>query len=549
MLMSFSSHLLAQESDKLLNILRSELNEQYKELQTKEMPPYLMSYRVVDQKKWVVGSSFGNLETENYSQSRTLMPQIRIGDMELDNMKDNFSGGQGLASLPIDASVLGEEAIRQAIWDESKNRYEAALSAYQYVKSKEATQVEKSDKAPAYGVAEVEQYYEPQLTMGADYVNLSAWATRLNELTEVFKYNGHVISANAYFTFLVERRYFIDTDGREIVQNLPYCRVMVMASIKAEDGMVLPLNLSYFTYDPADLPTQEKLMADTKELYAKLVELRTAPVVDPFTGPAILSGEASGVFFHEIFGHRIEGRRLKSETDGQTFKKMVGEFVLPETMHVYDDPTIKKYAGQDLNGYYKFDDEGVRGERVHVVKKGKLNDFLMTRTPIDNFPKSNGHARGMGPLDPVSRQSNLIIETDDHKTDKELRALLIKEIKKQEKDFGFFFKEVTGGLTFTGKGGINSFDVDPLEVYKVYADGRPDELVRGVKLIGTPLSMFSNIIHAGGQAEVFTGMCGAESGSIPVTAISPYLLVNKVEVQRVDKSQDLPRILPTPVVK
>lgn len=170
----------------------------------------------------------------------------------------------------------------------------------------------------------------------------------------------------------------------------------------------------------------------------------------------------------------------------------------------------------------------------------------MTRTPLDGHPVSNGHARAEAGYDPVSRQSNLIVETKNHKTEEELRALLLEEVKKQGKEYGYFFKEVSGGLTYTAKGGNNSFFVTPLEVYRIYLDGRPDELVRGVDLIGTPLSMFSNIIYAGGESQVFTGMCGAESGQIPVTAISPTILVNKVETQRKAKSQDMLPILPRP---
>lgn len=143
----------------------------------------------------------------------------------------------------------------------------------------------------------------------------------------------------------------------------------------------------------------------------KLIALREAPIVDPYTGPALLSGSASGVFFHEIFGHRIEGQRMKSDKDAQTFKKMVGEYVLPAHLQVFCDPSLKNYAGQDMNGYYKYDDQGVKGERVDVVIDGKLNDFLMTRTPLDAHPRSNGHARADIGYDPVSRQSNLIVES------------------------------------------------------------------------------------------------------------------------------------------
>ena len=450
--------------------------------------------------------------------------------------------------MPLDEEN-NEDAVRQAIWDEVNNRYKFAVDMYQKTKAESSVNVEEEDKAPYFSEAKVEKYYEAPLPAEKMTIDMDQWAARMKEISAVFKNQPGIMKGDAIMIYTVERRYFVNNEGTEVVQNLPYARIMVFGETKADDGMELPLNLSYFAYDPADLPANDKIIADAKEMVKTLEALRVAPVVDPYTGPALLSGPASGVFFHEIFGHRIEGQRMKSENDGQTFKKMVGQLVLPADMHVYDDPTLRKYAGEDLNGFYKYDDQGVKAERVDVVVNGKLNDFLMTRTPIDGHPRTNGHARASDGFDPVSRQSNLVIETSNPKTPEELRQLLIEEVKKQGKEYGYFFKEVTSGFTFTGKGATNSFNVTPLEVYKVFADGRPDQLVRGVDLIGTPLSMFSNIIYAGNDARVFTGMCGAESGSIPVTAISPTILVNKVETQRKAKSQDILPILPAPGTK
>ena len=170
----------------------------------------------------------------------------------------------------------------------------------------------------------------------------------------------------------------------------------------------------------------------------------------------------------------------------------------------------------------------------------------MTRTPIEGFEYSNGHARAQAGFQPVSRQSNLIVETKHPYTDLELKNMLIQEAKNQGKEYGYFFKAVTGGFTQTGRSGANSFNVTPLEVYRVYVDGREDELVRGVDMIGTPLSMFSNIEHAGGEYEIFTGTCGASSGNVPVTAISPTIFVNKVELQKKPKPSVTPALLPRP---
>ena len=544
-----------QGQDKLLGLLKEELAQQMKELKGEEFPPYHMNYRVIDVTSSVVSASFGALMNSQQYRSRTLVPQIRLGDEKLDNFRFNQMGaamsryqGPSVARLPLDEEN-NEDAVRQAIWDEVNNRYKFAVDMYQKTKAESSVNVEEEDKAPYFSEAKVEKYYEAPLPAEKMTIDMDRWAARMKEISAVFKNQPGIMKGDAIMIYTVERRYFVNNEGTEVVQNLPYARIMVFGETKADDGMELPLNLSYFAYDPADLPANDKIIADAKEMVKTLEALRVAPVVDPYTGPALLSGPASGVFFHEIFGHRIEGQRMKSENDGQTFKKMVGQLVLPADMHVYDDPTLRKYAGEDLNGFYKYDDQGVKAERVDVVVNGKLNDFLMTRTPIDGHPRTNGHARASDGFDPVSRQSNLVIETSNPKTPEELRQLLIEEVKKQGKEYGYFFKEVTSGFTFTGKGATNSFNVTPLEVYKVFADGRPAQLVRGGDLIGTPISMICNTIYAGNDARVFTGMCGAESGSIPVTAISPTILVNKVETQRKAKSQDILPILPAPGTK
>ncbi len=287
------------------------------------------------------------------------------------------------------------------------------------------------------------------------------------------------------------------------------------------------------------------MVADAKDMVKRVLALRNAPVADPYTGPAMLSGEASGVFFHEIFGHRLEGHRLKE--GGETFKKMVGKLVLPKEFQVYCDPTLRHYAGTDLNGYYKYDDEGVKARRVNNVVNGTLKSFLMSRVPLDGFPESNGHGRTSDDKDPVSRQSNLIVETNKPYTEAQMRQMLRAEAKKQGKEYGYYFKTVTSGYTYTGEGGsLNSFNVTPLEVYRIFADGRPDQLVRGVDLIGTPLSMFSHITAAGKNASVFTGVCGAESGWVPVTAVSPTIFVTQIETQRRAKSNYVPATLRAP---
>jgi predicted Zn-dependent protease len=269
-------------------------------------------------------------------------------------------------------------------------------------------------------------------------------------------------------------------------------------------------------------------------------------VAEPFVGPAIFSGRAAGVFFHEIFGHRVEGHRQKDETEGQTFTRSVGTKILPEFLSVTFDPTRRKAGTTDLNGWYLYDDEGVSARPVRVVENGVLKTFLMSRSPVRGFDRSNGHGRRQPGAEVVSRQSNLLVESTRSVPETSLRRMLLEEVKRQGKPYGLLFRDVTGGFTNTGRGGVQAFKVIPVIVYRVYPDGRPDELVRGADMVGTPLASFGKILATSDTTEVFNGYCGAESGSVPVAAVSPALLVSEIEIEKQAKSQDRPPLLPPP---
>ncbi len=544
-----SAGLAVRAQEPLLDVLKKDMAATMKELGKKEYAPYYMNYRVVDERLSTITAAHGSIVANESIHKRTFVPQIRIGDRQFDNFMDQDMGvklgpGQKPAVLPTDEN--GEAAIRQVLWDELCRRYDFAVDILKRNIANNAVNLEKQDKSPSFADAPVEVHYEKPLPETELKLDDKAWGEKLCKLTDTFKKYPKIIQGNATINYQVKRTYFISTEGACVVHNLRYARLMVMAQSKADDGMDLPMALSYFAFDPEDLPSADAIMDDVERLARTLTNLSDAPLVDAYTGPAILSGPASGVFFHEIFGHRIEGQRMRQETDGQTFRKKLGQYVLPKGTHVYDDPTLARYQDEDLNGYYLYDEQGVKAQRVEVVVDGKMNDFLMTRKPMEGFPKTNGHARAIGDFDPVSRQSNLVIESDNLKTEAELRQILIDEAKAQGKQFGYFIKQVNGGFTSTDIRGINSFNVAPLETYRVYVDGRPDELVRGVDIIGTPMSMFESITHFGGQTAVFTGMCGAESGWVPVTAVAPSTFVKKVELQRKAASKNLPPILEKP---
>jgi TldD protein len=294
------------------------------------------------------------------------------------------------------------------------------------------------------------------------------------------------------------------------------------------------------------LPSEGELTAKVDKMAADLKALRIAPVAEPYDGPALLSGRAAAVFFHEVLGHRLEGHRQKDEEEGQTFTKKVNQEVLPKFLSVADDPTIQEIAGVKLAGAYPFDNEGTPSQRVEVIQNGVLKNFLMSRMPIKDFSQSNGHGRNQPGLMPTGRQGNLIVTSTQAVTEEQLRQNLINEVKKQGKPYGLYFDDIQGGFTLTQRSLPQAFQVLPVIVYRIYADGRPDELVRGVDIVGTPLAALTRILLTGDKQHVFNGVCGAESGQVPVAAVAPAMLFSEMEVQKRAHAHERPPILPPP---
>jgi TldD protein len=530
-----------------LKIMKAEISRNFEALQKEQTPPYYMSYSVDEVRIQTVAGAFGAITAQNDDTTAYLQINLRTGSYKLDSSHELRGGalrsqrsGSQMARAPLGES---QEALAVILWRETDKAYRNAVETLSKVKSEQSVKIAEEDKSDDFSKVEPHVSLQKQLDLQVD---LNKWAGRIRKCTGQFKGHPFIYDAAGSFQNEVRQKYFIDTEGSIVSVPANYMRLGISAITKADDGMELPLYLSYFGFKESDLPSEDRVLSDISAMIADLDKLRTAPIVDPYTGPAILSGKASGVFFHEILGHRLEGHRLKSESEGQTFKKKVGEPILPAFLSIIFDPTIKELQGLVLSGAFSFDDEGTKSEKVISIQDGILKDFLMSRTPADRFPRSNGHARSQPGVKPVSRQSNLIVESKNMIQEDKLRQMLIDECKKQNKPFGLLFTEIAGGFTSTGRSSPNAFNVTPLAVYRIYTDGRPDEIVRGVDLIGTPLTVFSKIAATGSKPEVFNGTCGAESGSVPVSAVSPSILVSEIEVQKKAKSQEKPPILPPP---
>ena len=531
----------------VMTALQEELQRAQKLLKQKgDPPPYLIAYQVTDLQQVAITAQYGALQNNDTGRVRLLDVDVRVGDYQLDNTHrasggGGYSGGGG--AMPI-SSEDDLDAIKSSIWMVTDQKYKSAQERLIQIKANQAVKVEEEDKSADLSRETPQVAVTATPSLGK--VDPMAWEKNLKTWSALFNKYPEILSSNVSFNADATTKYLVNSEGTAIQHGNTRARLAIYARTKAEDGMELYRYETFDAFTPDKLPGHEAVVAAIERMAKDLLDLRKAPVIEPFTGPAILSGRASGVFFHEIFGHRIEGHRQKEEDSGQTFTKQVNKPILPDFISVYDDPTLKVLANTDLNGYYQFDDEGVKAQRVPIVENGILKNFLMSRSPIKGFPMSNGHGRKQPGMRAVGRQGNLVVQVSKTVPEAKLRELLIAECKKQDKPYGLIFKDISGGFTTTGRSAPQAFQVTPVMVYRVYADGRPDELVRGVDLIGTPLTSFSKIVAASDTTEVFNGVCGAESGWVPVSAVSPSILTTQIEVQKKPKSNERLPILPPP---
>ncbi len=532
----------------LLDLMQTELERSVTNLaDADEVPLYYIQYAITENRNFSMAVTNGGLEAPTVSTRRFLDVDLRVGSMDLDstheirsnNWRDNYSPRR-MVPFPLETDPM---AVRTALWNETEFKYRTAIDRYTKVEANRQVKVEEEDTSADFSNAEPQTFEEtlPVLDIAADH-----WRPIIKQVGSYCAGFPFVLESSVRLSLNQKTTYMVNSEGTRLQHGYYYIRLSLGLEGMAEDGMELRRTEGWSAATPENLPTAEVVQAAAERLVAELEKLVDSPVVTPYIGPAILVNRASGVFFHEIFGHRLEAHRQKSESEGQTFTKMVGKSVLPDFIDVLDDATLPTFNGVDLRGYYKFDDEGVPAQPVSIVEKGILKRFLLTRSPINNFPHSNGHSRRDFGRETVARMGNTIISSSQTCSFTELREKLIAEIKRQDKPYGLIFQDISGGFTSTGRGGTQAFKVQPLLVYRVYPDGRPDEEVRGVDIVGTPLTSFSKIIATADDPDVFNGTCGAESGWVPVSAVSPSILVSEIEVERVRKGQERPPLLPPP---
>lgn len=536
----------------VLKALKQELDRSYEKLKTAgDAPLYFLAYRVYDTETVNIKGSFGGLlSLGNADKRRSIDVDVRVGSPEQDNTHNVRGSSFGIGdvmnrAVPTPAPIEdSEDALRVALWQLTDSSFKSAQKQYALVKTSKSIKVEEEDTSADFSLEAPQLYSKVGHSLSVDRPH---WDEVVRRLSRIYREYKDVIDSEVNFSVTRTVRYLVTSEGTELEDERVHYRVFTTARTIADDGMRLWLYDGVEAPTLQDIPKEPELEKMVRKVAGDLVALRAAPVAEPYTGPAILKTKAAGVFFHETFGHRIEGHRQKDESEGRTFSKKIGTRIMPEFITVSDDPTLQRHGEKPLNGHYIYDDEGVPAQKVTLVDKGVLKTFLMGRSPIRNFPKSNGHGRCSPGRDPVARQANLLIKSDKKVPYSELREMLIAQCKKQGKSYGLIFDEIAGGFTMTQSYMPQVYKLLPLRVWKIFTDGSPDQLVRGLDLVGTPLASLERIACGADDDDTFNGTCGAESGWVPVSATAPSLLVETIEVERQQKAQNKPPLLPSPI--
>lgn len=536
----------AETSDAILDLLADELGRAMMARAQASAPPYFLAAEIEDTSSITLRAEDGALHGVNRQSFRRVDVDVRLGTPSLDSSHalrtgedDRVTAGR---ALPI-GDDLG--VLRRDLWREIDASFKLVEKRWPRVLADARTLVgEESswDLAPAPVVVDVGGV--------AALPDVEAtWVPVLRAVSATLAEGGVVRDGAVELSASATTSRFASTEGTRIRQSRLQLTLSVSLDTVADDGSVLDLSTIFVATSPEGLPSPARLADEVVALRDQLIALRAAPEQEPYSGPVLLSDRAAGVFFHEVFGHRMEGHRLKRVDNAQTFRSRVGTAILPSFLSVVDDPTLKTRLGTPLNGAYAYDDEGVAAQRVELVRDGVLVGFLQSRSTVTAADRSNGHGRRSSGKAPVTRQGNLIVESEVSLSEDALRQRLRALAKERGLAYGLYVDRIQGGFTFTDRGTPNAFNVDVLVAYRVFVDGRPDELVRGVDLIGTPLEAFGQIVAAGVPTSLFNGVCGAESGWVPVSAVAPPILVRQLETQRKEKGQERPPLLPPPVVE
>lgn len=493
--------------------------------------PFYMSFLIRDEESWNLKAQYGALVRDQHDRRRNCYCDTRVGSYRTDQVQDgglnddsNEDESFSYLRIPLGADA---KALGHALWRIADSRYREAAEAYANKRTHELTYLDRNREYPSF-----ESRTPLRKTCWRDFpaFDREYWADYVQRASKVAKRYREIKVSNVKLEVVNQIRTFVSGDGTRIIENQTFWSLRAYLWHLSDKGDATEWTVAHFVTDPEELPDVATFGKEIRHAVSRLEKLAEAPTLRGYSGPVLLDPEPAGLLVHEALGHRLEGNRMLSSGEGQTFRDAVGSSVLPSFLSLYDDPRLESYAGRSLVGHYQFDDEGVPASRAQLIEGGVLREFLTSRAGIAKKHRSNGHGRNAHHQRPISRMGVTVVESHEGLSPDALKRALIDEVKRQGLPFGIRILRASGGETATESYNFQAFLGQIDLAAKVYPDGR-EEWLRGADFVGTPLNAVRSILAAGNEFHVDNAYCGAESGWVPVSTVSPALLISHLELQ------------------
>ena len=534
--------------DKVIPILKKDLRRVMR-MHVKGFPkPYYASFLMRDNNWFNTWASAGSTFRLRSDRSRHVYNDVRVGSYRYDqsiegglNEHDEERESEGYGNVPIDDKDY--DGLRMALWRLSEAKFRESLSEYNQKESNRISKIDPNSKLDSFTkVKKIVSIKYPRF----EYVDKEKWVRFCKSASLWISKFPHISSSYVDFDLTQETKIFVNTENSVIVQHHQIFSLTATLRKLTKEGALIERDVIINACTQSELPDMRTFKKLILQKYQQLLKLTRAKTIHAFSGPVLLYPLPAGLLFHEAIGHRLEGSRLLSSGEGQTFKGQTGKPILEVPMSIRDNPRLTKYKGVKCVGAYDYDDEGVPSKDALLIKEGMLKGFLNSRSALTrkNY-ELNGHARNKKLQRPISRMGVTIVEGNNGLSIDELKDMLLDEISEQNKPFGMIVYETAGGETETTRYDFQAFFGEISFATLLYPDGK-EVCVRGVNFVGTPLQSLNNIIAFGNESEMENHYCGAESGMIPVTTISPAILIKNLELQAKDEQLQTPYILPRP---
>lgn len=518
---------------RLLRAMSQELARHQKGLkQPGEPAPFFLSYLLHAKEGLSVWGRYGSVFRSEPARDADLYAEVRVGSPRLDNTID---GGitSDLAQRQSFNWIEGPEdldpdVLRYAFWKLTQHKYDEALQEY-YEKKKILVEQQLPQRGRAFSQEAALTHFDAVKPV---VFPKKRWEAFVRETSGLFREYRFIQDPYVQIRGLNKVRIFVSSEGTRFICQDTYYEVSLQGWLLGPDGVHLESTRTFYGRDPESLPTRKALRETIAGMARELKELAIAKPLDPYAGPALLSGYATGLVFHEAIGHRLEGERMGSRSEGHTFAQKIGQRILPPGVDVVDDPTLARHNGVPLHGTYAIDDEGVRAQRAELVNDGILKSFIMSRQLTDGFTRSTGHGRHERYQDPMARMANLIVSARTGESWEDLKKKLCEETARRGLPYGIIIRGVSAGETRTDHYDFQAFKGTPTGVYTVDPKTGKETRVRDVTFIGTPLAVIQRIMGFGNEQDVDNSYCYAESGAVPVATVAPAMLVGELELQR-----------------